>query len=288
MTPVDLTYSPTRARNLVNLLLTSVCVVLALIAALPLVSVLYMVIVRGGERLSTALFTQLPPAAGMTGGGFGNALLGSLVAVLIASLLSVPFGILAGIYLAEYKPTGVLASAVRFGARMLAGLPSILAGVFAFTTVVLLTGRFSPVAGGVALAVLMLPTMILATEEALKMVGKDVREAAYGLGATKSQVTWGVVVPTAFQGILTGILLGVARAIGETAPLLFTMTFSDYWMSRDVMNPTASMAVLIYNFAKSPFENQQSIAWAASLVLVTIVLILQLTGRWLAPKPKTR
>jgi phosphate transport system permease protein len=218
----------------------------------------------------------------MVGGGIGNALLGSFLAVGIATLISVPVGILVGVYLAEIQPEGRVPSAVRFCAKLLTGLPSILAGVFAFTVVVLLTRRFSPLAGGVALALLMLPTILLTTEEAIRMVPARMREAAIGMGATQAQVVWRVLLPTAMPGILTGVLLAVARAAGETAPLLFTMTFSDYWFSGQVMEPTASVAVLIYNFSKSPFENQQEIAWAASLVLVLIVLALNLSGQWLS------
>jgi phosphate transport system permease protein len=170
---------------------------------------------------------------------------------------------------------------VRFCAKLLTGLPSILAGVFAYATVVLITGHFSAIAGGVALALLMLPTILLTTEEAILSVASDMSEAAIGMGATQTQVVFDVLLPTAFPGILTGVLLALARGAGETAPLLFTMSFSDYWLGR-VMEPTASLAVLIFNFSKSPFENQKEIAWAASLVLVFIVLILTLGGQALS------
>jgi phosphate transport system permease protein len=256
---------------------------LTVLAMVPLLSVLVMLAWRGGQRLGIALFTELPPAAGMVGGGVANAIIGSVLVVIIATLLSVPVGILGGVYLAEVGPETRLATAVRFAAKLLTGLPSILAGVFAFTAVVLLTRRFSPLAGGVALAVLMLPTILLTAEESIRMVPVRMREAAIGMGATQGQTIWHVLLPTALPGILTGVLLAVSRAAGETAPLLFTMTFSDYWLSRRIAGePTASLAVLIFNFSKSPFGNQKEIAWAAALVLVLIVLAANLGGRALA------
>ena len=175
---------------------------------------------------------DLPPAAMTAGGGFGNAIVGTLVIVAIATLISVPFGILAAIYITEFGPETKTAEAVRFAAKVLTGLPSILAGVFAFATVVVVTGGFSAPAGGVALALLMMPTILLTAEEAIKRVPSRMREAAVGMGATPTQVVTKVILPTALPGILTGVMLAVARAAGETAPLLFTSLFSDFWMSR--------------------------------------------------------
>ena len=269
-------------RTLFSATMSLIVGAMTLFAVVPLFSVLIMLAWKGGKRLSIALFTDLPPAAGMVGGGIGNALLGSLLVVALATLISVPLGILGGVFLAEISPSSRVASAVRFCAKMLTGLPSILAGVFAYTAVVVVTGRFSPLAGGVALAILMLPIILLTAEEAIRMVPARMREAAIGMGATQTQVTLRVLLPTAYPGILTGVLLAISRAAGETAPLLFTMTFSDYWLSHKVMEPTASLAVLIYSFSKSPFENQQEIAWAASLVLVLFVLALNLGGQALS------
>jgi phosphate transport system permease protein len=277
-----------RPRSLFSFGMSVLCGVLAVLASVPLFSVLIMLLWRGGSRLSLALFTDLPPAAGMIGGGIGNAILGSVLVVLIASLISIPFGILGGVYLAEISPEGGVASMVRFCAKLLTGLPSILAGVFAFGAVVYLTGRFSPLAGGVALALLMLPIIMLTAEESIRMVPARMREAAIGMGATRTEVIWHIQLPTALPGILTGVLLALSRAAGETAPLLFTMTFSDYWLSRHPMEPTASLAVLIFNFSKSPFQNQQDIAWAASLVLVLIVLALNLGGQVLSRRASGR
>jgi len=280
-------------RSLLNAILSTLTTVLTLAALFPLFSVLYLLGLRGGKQLGFALLTDLPPAAMMAGGGFGNAIVGTLVIVGIAAAISVPFGIIAAVFLAEFGPTTRTALAVRFAAKLLTGLPSILAGVFAFAAVVMATGGFSAPAGGIALALLMLPTIILTSEEAIKMVPAKMREAAIGMGATPTQVVWRILLPTASPGILTGIMLAVARAAGETAPLLFTAVFSEFWMSRsfpeflpktlgDLMKPTPSLAVLIYNFSSSPFDNQIELAWAAALVLVVLVLVFNLAGQALS------
>ena len=270
-------------RALKSLLLTAGAWGAAIVAAIPLVSVLYMLIVRGGSRLHWELFTELPPAGFEMGGGFGNALVGTIVMVGIGGLFSIPLGILAAVFLAELGPNSRLAQAARFAAKTLTGLPSILAGVFAYAAVVLVTGTYSAPAGGLALAVLMLPTVVLTAEEALKTVPRITKDAAYGMGCTRSQVIWKVVLPTAMPGILTGVMLAVARAAGETAPLLFTALFSNYWLFEGgrphLMQPTASLAVLIYNFSGMPFENQIQLAWAASLVLVLLVLVINIISR---------
>jgi phosphate transport system permease protein len=244
-------------------------------SVVPLASVLILLAVNGGKRLDFALFTELPPAAKMIGGGIGSALLGTIVIVFIATVISVPIGILAAVYLAEFGPETRTAAAVRAATKVLSGLPSILAGVFAFTAVVLLTGTLSAPAGGIALAVLMLPTIVLTSEEAIRMVPQRMKEAAIGMGSTRTQMVCYVVLPTAFPGILTGVMLAIARAAGETAPLIFAAGFWDYW-PRHLMQPTPSMAYLIYDFSGSPYANQIEVAWACSLVLVVMVLILNL------------
>jgi phosphate transport system permease protein len=259
---------------------------MTILAMVPLFSVLIMLIINGGQRLSLELFTELPPAAARTwtGGGIGNAILGTLLMVGIATLLSVPIGILAAVYLAEFGPDSKTAAAVRFVAQLLTGLPSILAGVFAYVSVVTVLGTFSAPAGGVALALLMLPTVLLTAEDAIRMVPTRMREAAIGMGATRTQVTWYVLLPSALPSILTGVMLAVARAAGETAPLLFTALFSDYWLTNNLFEPTPSLAVLIYEFSGSPFKNQIEIAWAASLVLVAIVLAANIAGQFIADR----
>lgn len=260
---------------------------MTLLAMFPLISVLAMLIVRGGKRLSFALFTELPPPALAAGhpdfwsGGIGNAIIGTLVMVGIASMISIPFGILTGTYLAEFGPNTRTAAAVRFCAKLLTGFPSILAGVFAFAIFVIAFG-FSALAGGIAISILMLPTIILTSEESIKMVPAKMREAAIGMGCTSTQLACRVLLPTAMPGILTGVMLAIARAAGETAPLIFTALFSRDWLHGTIMQPTASLAVLIFNYSGSPAENQIELAWTASLVLVMIVLILNLIGQALS------
>ena len=288
--PVDAQFALDRqvfeTRALRSELLTVLTWAMAITASIPLFSVLYMLIVRGGSRLSVEALTSLPPAGFEMGGGFGNAIVGTVAMVGMAAAISVPVGILCAIFLAELGPESKLASAVRFSAKTLTGFPSILAGVFAYAMVVLLTGGYSAPAGALALAVLMVPTVILTAEESMKTVPKIMKDAAYGMGCTRTQVITKIVVPTAIPGVLTGVMLAVARAAGETAPLLFTALFSSYWLYHEgelaVMQPTASLAVLIYNFSGMPFDNQIELAWAASLVLVLIVLAVNLTSRLIA------
>lgn len=266
------------ARSLRSIMLTAGAWIVSLLAAIPLLSVLYMLIVRGGARLGAEIFTELPPAGFEMGGGFGNAILGTLIMVGIAALISIPFGILAATFLAELGPDSWLATSARFVAKVLTGFPSILAGVFGYASVVVLMGTYSALAGGVALAVLMLPVVILTTEEAMRMVPQRMKDAAIGMGCTNTQSIWLVTLPTALPSILTGVILAVARVAGESAPLLFTALFSNYWI-RNLSEPTASLSILIYNFSSMPFENQLELAWTASLVLVLIVLVFNILSR---------
>ena len=280
----NLAHSWSDRRSMTNLLLTIGAWVVALLACIPLLSVLYMLIVKGGGRLSLELFTELPPAGFEMGGGFGNAIVGTLVMVVLAAVISVPVGVLAAVYLSELGPNSQLGRAARFLAKVLTGFPSILVGVFVYAVVVLAMGTYSAVAGGIALAILMLATVVLTAEEALKMVPRKMKEAAFGMGCTPTQMIWKVALPTALPGILTGVMLAIARVSGESAPLLFTALFSNYWLSR-LNEPTASLSILIYNFSSMPFENQIQLAWSASLVLVLMVLAFNLLSR-LFGRPK--
>jgi phosphate transport system permease protein len=274
----DLRKSWTEARASRSLILTAGAWIVALVASVPLFSVLYMLIVQGGSRLSLDLLTELPPAGFELGGGFGNAIVGTLVMVAIAAVVSIPVGILAATYLAELSPESKLASAARFLAKVLTGFPSILAGVFVYAILVLAMGTYSAWAGGISLAVLMLPTVVLTAEEAMKTVPRRMKDAALGMGCTRTQMIWKIVLPTALPGILTGVILGVARVAGESAPLLFTALFSNYWL-HSLSEPTASLSILIYNFSSMPFDNQIELAWAASLILVLIVLVFNVLSR---------
>lgn len=271
-------------RALTNLTLTVFLWGLALLAAVPLLSVLYMLISRGGARMSLETLTSLPPAGFMPGGGVGNAIVGTLVMVAIAAVISVPFGVVGGVFLGLVAPDSKLASTARFVGQVLTGFPSILAGVFVFGFLVLAMGTYSAIAGGVALAVGMFPMILLTTEQAVRMVPQRMKDAATGMGCTPFQATWKVTLPTALPGIMTGVMLAIAGAAGNSAPLLFTALFSNFWLE-SLKEPTASLAILIYNFSGMPFPNQIELAWAASLVLVMIVLVFNIISRMFgAPK----
>lgn len=276
--PRSLNRSPTSPRTLFASAMTVLSVLFTLLALIPLVAVLAYVVVNGLPRLDIAAFTQLPPAPGLRGGGFGNALLGTLLTVAIAAAISIPFGVVAAIYLSEFGRDTRLAEWVNFFTNVLSGVPSIVIGAFAYAVVVLTTGTFSAVAGGVALAILMLPTIVRTAAEALEAVPNDFRQAAIGLGATRLQTTLKIVLPAAVPAILTGIMLAIARAAGETAPVLFTASFSRYW-NTTVWQPTATLSRLVFDFATAPYASQQQLAWTGSLVLVALVLVTSILSR---------
>jgi phosphate transport system permease protein len=280
-----------RPRTLSDFLLNGLVAGMTIFSLIPLFSVVLMLLWRGGRKLSVAVLTQLPPAPLEQGGGFGNALIGTLAIVVMAVLVTVPVGVFTAIYLSQPEDSR-LAGLIRFCAKILTGFPSILAGVFAYGAIVLTTGGYSAFAGAGALSILMLPTIVLTSEDAIRMVPHRMAQAAIGMGATRTQLTWMVLLPTAAPGILTGIMLAVARAAGETAPLLFTALFSNYWLWSgghiNLKQPTASLAVLIYNFAGTPFPNQVELAWAAALVLVLLVLAANLIGQGLSSREAHR
>ncbi|MBD0345068.1 MAG: phosphate ABC transporter permease PstA [Coleofasciculus sp. Co-bin14] len=271
--------SPRSLFGIVMTILAGACVVIALI---PLFFVLFYVLSQGASRLNLDLFTKLPPPPGLKGGGIGNAIIGTLITVGLGTLISLPFGVLAAVYLSEFS-RGKIARWIRFATNVLAGVPSIIAGIFAYGIVVLTTGGFSAVAGGVALAVLMLPTIVRTTDEALQIVPQDIRWASVGIGASNYQTVLQVVLPAALPAILTGVTLAIARAAGETAPLIFTALNSPFW-PRGIWNPTPSLAVLIYNFSGVPFKPLQELAWAASLILVFLILMTSVIARWATRK----
>jgi phosphate transport system permease protein len=281
----SLHYKPALLRNRLNALATVVAGVFAAIAVLPLVLVLAHVLVQGGRLLSLRLFTELPPAPGLEGGGIGNAMLGTLIVTLLSSAIAIPVGVGGGIYLAEYSRSGWFAQFVRFGTDVLAGVPSIVAGVFVYGIVVatrIFMGQsYSALAGAIALAVLMLPTVIKTTDEGLQLVPQELRWGAFGVGASRFVTISRIVVPAAFTPIATGVVLAIARAAGETAPLIFTALFSAFWPD-GVLNPIATMSVLIFNFAIMPYPAQNELAWAASFVLLVMILAANLLARWLS------
>ncbi|WP_066381363.1 MULTISPECIES: phosphate ABC transporter permease PstA [unclassified Anabaena] len=278
-----LTRASTSPRTMFNTAMTVLAFICGGLALLPLLAVLSYVLIQGFSSLNLSVFTELPPAPLREGGGFGNAILGTLLMVGIGALISIPVGVIAAIYLTEFS-SGKLARWIRFATNVLSGVPSIIAGVFAYGIVVLTLvkfnlGSYSAIGGGFALSILMLPIIVRTTDEALQLVSQDLRQASVGLGATNFQTVTQVVLPAALPAIVTGATLAIARAAGETAPLLFTALFSPFWPD-SLFKPTASLAVLVYNFAISPFKNWQSLAWAASLILVLMVLLTSIIARW--------
>jgi phosphate transport system permease protein len=292
---LNLKKKPTSPRTLFSSVMSAIAILCAFLALVPLLAVLSYVLIQGISALHPELFFQLPPPPLVKGGGFGNAFVGTIITVVIASALSIPFGIMAAIYLAEFARDTKIAYWVNFFTNVLSGVPSIIVGVFAYALIVLQTRTYSALAAGFALGVLMLPTIVRTTTGALEAVPRDFRQAAVGLGATRIQTTLWVVLPAAIPAILTGIMLAIARAAGETAPVLFTALFNQFWnrgaslnplyvnpvtfLQQGIWEPTATMSMLVYNFATVPYKNQQELAWAASLVLVALVLITSILAR---------
>ena len=286
----SLHFNPSLQRNRFNGFFNVLAGVFASIAVLPLILVLAYVLLKGGGLIRLGLFTELPPAPGSAGGGIGNAILGTLLVTLMASLISLPVGVGGGVFLAEYSRQGWFPRFVRFGNDVLAGVPSIISGVFVYGAIVatrIFFGQsYSALAGAIALAVLMLPTVIKTTDEGLRMVPNDLRLGSYGVGASRFVTITRITLPSAFTPIATGSVLAIARAAGETAPLIFTALFSPFW-PEGVFNPIATMSVLIFNFAIMPYEPQNELAWAASFVLVLMILMANLLSRWLASLRQT-
>lgn len=278
--------NPASSRAIFGVIMTGISTLCMVLTLIPLVVLLYFVIAQGINRLTPQLFTELPPPPGLDGGGLANAIIGTLIVVGIATAIAVPFGVLAAVYLSEFSNNNQVARWVRFATNVLSGVPSIIAGIFAFGLLVATKVLgFSAVAGGIALAVLMLPTIIRTTDEALQIVPQEIRWAALGVGAYNYQSVLKIVLPAAIPAILTGVTLAIARAAGETAPLIFTALYSNFW-PEGILEPIATLSVLVYNFAIVPFKPQQELAWAGSLILVLLVLITSVAAR-LATRQKT-
>jgi len=269
-----------RWRKAVNAFWTVASGAAVLAAVIPLASLLWLVVSHGAGGLSFAFFTSLPTPVGEPGGGVGNAIVGTLFMVGIASLFALPVGIGAGIFLAE-KGDGKLGSIVRFTSEVLSGVPSIVVGIVAYGLVVAHMKRFSALAGGVALALLMVPSLARSTEEFIRLVPQALREASLALGVPSWKTSLRVVLRTALGGIVTAVLLAVARAAGETAPLLFTALNNQYW-NTNPLQPTASLTVQIFNYAISPYDDWHQKAWTAALVLLLLVGALNLLARFLS------
>ncbi len=256
------------------LAMTGVC---ALVAVSVLFLILGYLVYNGGRSINWDFFTKLPAPVGETGGGMANAIIGSAKLLFLATLFGVPLGFFGGVYLAEFSGSKV-AFTVRYAADLLNGAPSIVIGIFAFAVAVRPFGHFSTLAGAFALGIMMIPITLRNTEEFLRAVPRALREGSMALGAGKWATIARVVVPAAYRGILTAILLALARVAGETAPLLFTALGNRYW-SPGVSQPTASLPVMIYTYALSPYEDWQRQAWAAGLVLLGLILIVNIVAR---------
>jgi phosphate transport system permease protein len=267
----------TARRKLLSSFVVFLCGAAVVLALIPLFFVFFYVVQQGFSSLNWDFFTKLPKPVGETGGGMANAIVGTLTLIGLASLLAIPVGLISGVYLSEYPKTR-LASAVRFTADVLNGIPSIVIGIFAYALVVLPVKHFSALAGGAALGFMMIPIIARTTEELLNLVPGTQREAALALGATRFRAAFSVMLPAALPGIMTGILVSLARVAGETAPLLFT-SFSNRFWSRSLGQPIASLTVQIYTYAISPYDDWHRQAWAGALVLVAVIFIFSVLAR---------
>lgn len=254
----------------------------ALIVTVPLFLILGTVVYRGLPALDWAFLTQLPKPVGEIGGGVGNAIVGSLEILAVASIIGVPLGIGCGIFLAEYG-RNKWGNIVRFTADVLNGVPSIVIGMTAWALVVVTQGHFSLLAGSVALGIMMIPVISRTTEEVLLLVPQPIREAAWGLGIPHWRTTLSVVLPTAKSGIITAIMLAFARISGEAAPLMFTALGNVYWNIK-LNQPTAALPLLIFEYAKQPYEQAHQYAWSGALVLITIIMLTVIVFRWIASR----
>ncbi len=273
-------------RKLADTLVRIVSALAALFGLCVLGWILYVILARGIGAINWAFFTELPAPPGMSGGGLANAIVGTALITLLASLLGIPLGLLAGIYLAEFGGSSRLAESIRFCSNLLMGTPSIIVGVFVYGLIVVPLGDFSAWAGAVALAIIMLPVVARTTEEMLNLVPNSLREAALGLGTPRWRTTLQILFKAAGSGLVTGILLAVARVSGETAPLLFTALNSPFWFE-SLNEPIGNLTVTIFNYAMSPYADWQAKAWGASLLITLGVLGATLLARatlWLRRK----
>ncbi|MGA7614504.1 MAG: phosphate ABC transporter permease PstA [Thermoanaerobaculia bacterium] len=267
-----------KRRKIISSLAVAFCGFSVLIALVPLVLILFYVIVHGFGAMNLSFFTHMPKPVGEPGGGMANSIVGTLILIAIAAVVAVPVGVIGGVHLSEY-PKSRLSNAVRFAADVLNGVPSIVVGVFAYTILVLPIKRFTAMAGGVALGILMVPIVLRTTEELLRLVPGGLREGALALGATRSRAVFSVILPAALPGILTGILVALSRVAGETAPLLFTSFNNRFW-STSLWQPISSLTVQVYTYAIAPYKEWHEQAWAGSFLLVMIILTISLLARF--------
>ncbi|MDR3540572.1 MAG: phosphate ABC transporter permease PstA [Desulfosporosinus sp.] len=266
-------------RKNVNSGMMGIFILSAVLSLAPLFAVLGYVLFNGIGALNWDFFVQLPGGIGVQGGGMANAIVGTLILIFIACLMGIPVGFLAAIYLVEYDRTSWFSTIVRFTTDVLTGVPSIIIGIVVYTAIVVPMKHFSAWAAGIALGIIMIPVVVRSTEEMLKLVPHSVREAGLALGVPKWRIVLWIVVPASARGIITGIMLAVARVSGETAPLLFTALGNRYW-AHSLNEPIASLPVQIYDYAVSPYTDWHRQAWAGALVLLMIVMILNLGTRF--------
>ncbi len=259
-------------RNGMNYLVSGAAILATVLVVAPLLAILFYLVYKGASSLNFAFFTKIPAPVGESGGGMANSIVGSGIILTLSSLMGIPVGIAAGVYLAEYGRGTFLGNAVRFTADVLNGVPSIVMGIAVYSLVVMEQKHFSAFAGGVALAIMMVPTITRTTEEMLATVPHSIREAALGLGVPKWRTTLSVSLRTASPGIITGCMLAFARVAGETAPLLFTAFGNQYW-SLKLNEPMAALPLQIYVYAVSPYDEWHRLAWAGSLVLIVLIMI---------------
>src|SRR5271163_1699211 len=271
----------TMRRTATNYFVSGLCILATVLVILPLVAILVYLIYKGASSLNLAFFTHIPAPIGETGGGMANAILGSGIVLGLASLMGIPVGIAAGVYLAEFGRGKMLANAVRFTADVLNGVPSIVMGIAIYSLVVMQQKHFSAFAGGVALAIMMVPTITRTTEEMLATVPHAIREAALGLGVPKWRTAISVSLRTASPGIITGCMLAFARVAGETAPLLFTAFGNQFW-STSVTQPIAALPLQIFVYALSPYDEWHRLAWAGALVLIVLIVVSVALVRYVA------
>ncbi|MCJ2014944.1 phosphate ABC transporter permease PstA [Methylobacterium sp. J-076] len=275
-------------RRIADRMLRVSCLVATVVGAVVLGSILLMLIVEGIRGFSPALFTQPTPGPGSEGGGIANAILGSLVLTTIGIVVAAPIGVMAGTFLAEYGRTSKLADVIRFLNDILLSAPSILIGLFVYTLMVRPMGSYSGWAGGVALAIIAVPVIVRTTEDMLRLVPGTLREAGAALGAPPSKVITSVTWKAASAGIVTGIILALARIAGETAPLLFTALNNNSWFSANLMGGVANLPVMIYQFALSPYPNWQGLAWAGALLITGTILALSIVARLVIKPQRSR
>lgn len=264
----------------------TVVILFSFVTIAPLLLILYYIIKQGISSVNWQFLTRLPRPVGEVGGGISNALVGSVILILISCAFAVPLGIFAGIYLSEHR-SGRLSYLVRLCVEVLQGTPSIVIGIIAYLWIVIRMGSFSALSGGIALGFMMLPVIVKSTEETLKLIPPSLKEASLALGVPYYKTVLKVIVPAGLSGIMTGILLSIARIAGETAPLLFT-AFGSPFMSGNVLKPINSLPLLIFNYATSPYPEWHSLAWGASFVLVAFVLSLNLIARMVARRWKVQ